>query len=173
MDALKLASGAVHTQALLDATAKTGLPIILSTGCCDLADVDRAWSALTVAHDNLALLQCTSSYPTADADMNLLTIPAFRAHYPATVVGLSSHHPTNQHEPVAYALGARIFEKHFTLSRDLGPGDHANSLDPAGLRDLVAKLRSVEAALGSGEKRFLPCEEEGRRRLDVNFGKEA
>lgn len=181
VDAIKLASGATHNPELLDAAAATGLPILLSTGCADLCDVEISMMGLgnkfafnmglghKFAFDRVALLQCTSSYPTASADMHLRTLTEYRSLYPSTVVGLSSHHPANTIEPVAYALGARIFEKHFTLSRDLGPGDHANSLDPAGLRELVANLRAVEAAMGDRVKRFLPCEEEGRKRLDVTY----
>lgn len=168
-DAIKLASGAVHNPSMVDAAAKTGLPILLSTGCAGLSDIARVIGSLLWARRSVALLQCTSAYPCPDDAMHLRTIETFRGHFPATTVGLSSHHPANTLEPVAYALGARIFEKHFTLSRALGVGDHANSLDPAGLRELVGNLRAVEVALGDGVKRFLPCEDTGRRRLDLNW----
>jgi sialic acid synthase len=169
VNAIKLASGAVHNHDLLSAAAATGLPLLLSTGCSSLDDIKWAINAIENPLANLAILQCTSAYPCASASMHLRTIETFRTIVPRTIVGLSSHHAANILEPVAYALGARIFEKHFTLSRDLGPGDHANSLDPVGLRDLVDNLRGVEAAMGDGVKRFLPCEEMGRRRLDVTY----
>jgi sialic acid synthase len=166
VDSIKLASGAVHNPALLRAADATGLPLLLSTGCADRQDVFNAMMRLP---GNVALLQCTSSYPCAAADLHLRTLTAYRADYPQTVVGLSSHRLDNTLEPVAYALGARIIEKHFTLSTALGVGDHANSLDPAGLADLVAKLRETEAAMGDGVKRFLQCEEAGRMRLDMTY----
>lgn len=171
VDAIKLASGAVHNPALLDAAAATGLPLLLSTGCSDMSDVEIAMMAFR-GQRNVCLLQCTSVYPCPDEAMGLRTIETYRRNYPGTIVGLSSHHQQNTLEPIAYALGARVFEKHFTLSRDLGPGDHANSLDPTGLRELVGNLRAVEAAMGDGVKRFLPCEEIGRLRLDPTFAKE-
>jgi N-acetylneuraminate synthase/sialic acid synthase len=169
VDAMKAASGAVHNLELIDAMAQSGLPILLSTGCAELEDVDRAMMGVYRYHGNVCLLQCTSAYPCPDEAMHLRTIGTYRLNYPQTTIGLSSHHQGNYLEPVAYALGARIFEKHFTLSSDLGPGDHANSLDPAGLRELVQNLRAVEAAMGDGVKRFLPCEETGRLRLDVHY----
>jgi sialic acid synthase len=166
VDAIKLASGAIHNVTLLEQAQATDFSVIVSTGCATIHDVSNA---VWCERKNTCLLQCTSSYPCASSDMHLRTITEYRALYPATIIGLSSHHPSNFLEPVSYALGARIFEKHFTLSRDLGPGDHPNSIDPAGLRELVANLRAVEAAMGDGVKRFLPCEEEGRKRLDVTY----
>lgn len=168
VDAIKLASGAVHNPGLLAAAAATGLPLILSTGCADLTDVETAMLALQ-CRGNVALLQCTSAYPCAASDLHLQTITTYRTRYPETIVGLSSHHPDTWLEPVAVGLGARIIEKHFTLSKRLGPGDHAHSLEPDELAQLAARLRDTHAALGNGSKRFLPVEHEGRRRLDVGF----
>ena len=175
VDAIKLASGGLYNNQLLDAAMFNRCPLLISSGCCDWITLLHVMERTIGRYghyrdqDRIALLQCTSAYPCPSDAMHLLTIDTYRRDYPATVVGLSSHHQGNYLEPVAYALGARIFEKHFTLSRDLGPGDHANSLDPAGLRELVANLRAVEAAMGDGVKRFLPCEEEGRKRLDVTY----
>jgi len=168
VDGIKLASGATHNHALLDVAAATGLPVLLSTGCAGMADVEIAMMALR-PRGNVALLQCTSAYPCASSDMHLRTILEYRGLYPETIVGLSSHHPGTWLEPAAVALGARIVEKHFTLSKRLGPGDHANSLEPDELAELAARLREAHAALGDREKRFLPCEETGRLRLDVAY----
>lgn len=169
VDAIKIPSGAIHDPDLLSHVSTCVAPVILSTGCAWENDVANAVATVERFKTRCALLQCTSSYPCADEHMHLRTIATYRRDYPSTIIGLSSHHFSNLLEPVAYALGARIFEKHFTLSRALGAGDHANSLEPEGLCELVANLRSVEVAMGDGIKRFLPCEEMGRKRLDVHY----
>lgn len=165
VDAIKAASGDIRNPDLLSRMASLGIPMLLSSGGASLADVDRAVQAVTSHHRNVALLQCTSSYPCADVDLHLRTIETYRSRHPQTCVGLSSHHAGTYLEPVAYALGARIVEKHFTLSRALGAGDHAMSLDPAALHDLVENLRSTYRALGNYDKRELPCESTGILRL--------
>ena len=170
-DAIKAASGALYNEPLIEAMAKARVPVILSTGCADMDSVTKAVAIATffAGPKYVAALQCTSQYPTPSIDMNLLALRAYRLAMPQTIVGLSSHAKDNTFEPVAYAIGARIFEKHVTLSRHLGPGDHAMSLEPDGLKDLVRRLRETKVALGDGVKRFLPCEETARRRLDVTY----
>jgi len=165
LDAIKVASGDAKNVPLLEYVSNLNLPTIVSTGGAGMEDVERAHSVLSRLKRQFCLLQCTSTYPCPDADMNLRVIQVLRERFPDTIIGLSSHHPENIMEPVAYALGARIVEKHFTLSRKLGLGDHAISLEPRMLRDLVNRLRATKLALGDGSKRELTSEATGILRL--------
>jgi sialic acid synthase len=106
----------------------------------------------------LALLCCTAEYPCEPRDMQLRTIETYRERFPTIVVGISDHQSGIAMGPVAFALGARIHEKHFTLSRTMKGSDQAFSLEPVGLRKLCRDLERVREALGDGVKRRLPGE---------------
>ena len=117
-------------------------------------------------YQQLALLQCTASYPLTDpALLNLRAIETFRQRYPAIVTGLSSHFPLGWDAVLAYAIGGRVFEKHFTLDRNMRGADHKFSLTPAMLRSLVDRLGQAGIALGSGHKDRLPAEAEAVRKM--------
>jgi len=91
--------------------------------------------------------------------MNLRVITTYRERFPDAVIGLSDHQNGIAMAVVAYALGARVIEKHFTLNRAWKGTDHAFSLEPVGMRKMVRDLRRAEAALGDGIKRVYPSEE--------------
>ncbi len=165
VDGLKVASGDIKNPSLLEYMAALKLPMVLSTGGAAESDVQRAVQAVSALHANFCLLQCTSSYPCKAADMNLAVIESYRRRFPECVIGLSSHHLDNYLEVAAFALGARVVEKHYTLSRHLGQGDHAMSLEPAMLKELVDRLRTTRLALGDGVKQELPSEAVGVLRL--------
>jgi N-acetylneuraminate synthase/sialic acid synthase len=105
------------------------------------------------------VLHCTASYPADIEDLNLSVITALSERYPELVIGLSDHHNGIAMAPVAYMLGARAFEKHFTLNHAWKGTDHAYSLMPDGMRRFVRDLQRVPTALGDGVKRRLPSEE--------------
>jgi pseudaminic acid synthase len=105
----------------------------------------------------LALLKCTSAYPSPPEEMNLAAIPHLTASF-GSVVGLSDHTLSSEVAVAAVALGASIVEKHFTLSRCDGGPDAAFSLEPAELAGLVRSIRVVEKAVG--EARFAPTAHE-------------
>src|SRR5205085_1331206 len=109
--------------------------------------------------DQICLLQCTAGYPPAWEEMNLRVIETFRARYPDTVVGLSSHDSGIAMAVASYMLGARVVEKHFTLNRAMKGTDQAFSLEPTGMRKLVRDLRRTRLALGDGKKRTYASEE--------------
>ena len=92
-------------------------------------------------------------------------IPTLRERYPELVIGLSDHHNGIAMAPVAYMLGARVFEKHFTLNHAWKGTDHAYSLMPDGMRRFVRDLQRVPAALGDGVKRRLPSEERALQKM--------
>lgn len=156
--AFKIASGDITNTPLLRHVAALGKPVIVSTGGATIEDVDRAVEAVAAFDVPVCLLQCTAAYPAAVEDLNLQVIATLRERYPDVVVGLSDHQDGIAMSLVAYMLGARVIEKHFTLSHTWKGTDHAFSLMPEGMRKLVRDLRRVPDALGDGVKHPLEIE---------------
>lgn len=157
--AIKVGSSDNDNPPVLRRIAETGLPAILSTGMCTLADVGRALAVLLEAGaGQIALLQCTTSYPAPFDQVNLRTIPAMAGAF-GVPVGLSDHTTGTHVAAAAVALGACIIEKHFTLDRGLPGPDQQASLEPDELASLVEQTRDVEASLGDGVKQILQVEE--------------
>jgi sialic acid synthase len=157
--AIKIASGGLTDHALLTHVSSYGRPIILSTGGGTWEDVDAAVNTLSKGSAPFALLHCTAAYPVLNyAELNLLAIVEMRARYPETVIGWSGHDSGIAMSLVAYAYGARIIEKHFTLNRALKGTDHAFSLEPTGLRKLVRDLSRARESSGDGIKRLYDSE---------------
>ena len=156
--AYKIASGDLRNTPLLRHVAAFGKPLIVSTGGATLEDVDRAVETVTAINPQLCLLQCTAAYPAAVEELELGVITTYRERYPKLVVGLSDHQDGIAMAPVAYMLGARVIEKHFTSSHTAKGTDHAFSLMPEGMRKLVRDLRRVPVAIGDGVKRPLRSE---------------
>ena len=159
MPAYKIASGDLKNTPLLEHVARIGKPMFVSTGGGTMEDVQRAHDTIMPINPQLCLLQCTASYPVEAEEMNLRVISTYRERFPDAVIGLSDHQNGIAMAVVAYALGARVIEKHFTLNRAWKGTDHAFSLEPLGMRKLVRDLRRTEAALGDGRKRVYPSEE--------------
>jgi sialic acid synthase len=157
--AFKFASGDLKNTPLQRHVAAFGKPMFLSTGGGTMEDVERAVDAILPINDQLCVLQCTAAYPADVEDLNLNVIPALRERFPDLVIGLSDHQNGIAMAVVAYMLGARVIEKHFTLDHALKGTDHAFSLMPDGIRRLVRDLHRIPAALGDGLKRPLPVEE--------------
>jgi len=156
----KLASGDITNIPLIKHVASFGKPIILSTGGADMENVRQAVDAVLETNKDLVLLQCTACYPVENyRDMNLRVIETYRKEFPDVVVGLSDHESGIGMALVAYTLGARVIEKHFTLNRAWRGTDHAFSLSPTGLCKLIRNLKRASEALGDGVKRRLPSEE--------------
>ena len=143
---------------LIAHVARFGKPVIVSTGGAAMEDVQRVYDAIMPINPQLCLLQCTASYPAEPEDMNLRVITTFRERYPDVVAGLSDHQNGIAMADVAYILGARVIEKHFTLNRASKGTDHAYSLEAVGMRKLVRDLHRVRVALGTGVKQALPIE---------------
>jgi N-acetylneuraminate synthase/sialic acid synthase len=158
MPAYKLASADLSNTPLLRHVASFGKPMLLSTGGATADDVDRAVETIRPLNEQLCILQCTAAYPCETEDLHLRVITTFRELYPDYVIGLSDHQNGISMALVAYMLGARVIEKHFTLNHAWKGTDHAFSLMPEGLRKLVRDLRRVPVALGDGVKRPLPVE---------------
>ena len=159
LTAFKFASGDLKNTPLQRYVASFGKPIFLSTGGGTLTDIERAVETILPLNRQLAVLQCTAAYPAAAEDLNLRVISTLRDRFPDLVIGLSDHQSGIAMALVAYMLGARVIEKHFTLDHAWKGTDHAFSLMPDGLRRLVRDLRRVPVALGDGVKRPLPVEQ--------------
>lgn len=158
MPAYKIASGDLRNIPLLKYIAECRKPMLLSTGGATLDDVQRAYDTIMPINPRLCLLQCTATYPTAPEEMNLRVIATLREHFPDVVVGLSDHYNGIAMAVVAYMLGARVIEKHFTMSHVWKGTDHALSLEPIGMEKMIRDLRRSRLALGDGIKRILQSE---------------
>jgi pseudaminic acid synthase len=146
--AYKIASSEVVDIPLIQRIAATGKPIIISVGMASLAEIDEAISTIRkTSNSEIALLKCTCAYPALPEEMNLKTIPDLAEKY-AVPVGISDHTLGVTVPVVAVALGARIVEKHFTLSRDVFGPDSEFSLEPEEFEEMVKAIRIAEKALG-------------------------
>ena len=154
----KIASGDLKSTPLLKYVAQTGKPVLVSTGGGLMDDVQRAFDVITAENPNIAILQCTAAYPCEPEEMNLNVITTFRDNFPDKVIGLSDHQSGISMALVAFTLGARIVEKHFTLNRAWKGTDHAFSLEPVGLTKLVRDLRRARVAMGDGMKKSIEKE---------------
>lgn len=157
----KIASYEISYPALLRLAADSGKPLILSTGAASPSDIDWAVDTFRNAGGkDLTLMQCTACYPAPPHAMNLLVLPWLKKRYQVQI-GLSDHSLEPLTAPLAaYALGARVIEKHFTLDRLLKGPDHSFSIEPRELSLLVSSLRHLEKMLGDGEKKIEAAEEE-------------
>jgi sialic acid synthase len=156
--AYKIASGDIRNLPLLRHVAGLQKPMIISTGGATLAEVDEACQAILPLNSRLCVLQCTATYPTEPEEMNLRVIETLRNRFPGVVVGLSDHYNGIAMAVVAYMLGARVIEKHFTLNHTWKGTDHALSLEPIGMHKMIRDLQRARIALGDGVKRMLPSE---------------
>src|SRR3989442_1768246 len=163
--AFKFASGDLRNTPLQRYVAGFGKPMFLSTGGGTMEDIDRAVDTILPINDQLCVLQCTAAYPADVEDLNLNVITTLRERFPELVIGLSDHQNGIAMAVVAYMLGARVVEKHFTLNHAAKGTDHAFSLMPEGMRKLVRDLQRVPDALGDGIKRPLAIEEAPIRKM--------
>jgi len=180
---IKLSSGDITNAPLLLLAARSGKPVILSTGMSTLDEVAAALGVLAFGYreahakpsiaafdrcfataegraalgDKVVLLHCTTEYPAPMADVNLRAMGTLRDAF-GLPVGYSDHTPGIAIPTAAVALGAVVIEKHFTLDRSLPGPDHKASLEPDELKQMVRAIREVEAALGSPIKQPAPSE---------------
>ncbi len=152
MPAFKIASGEITNFPLLKHIASKGKPVILSTG---MATIDEIQTAIKTLRDSgqtaIVALHCTTSYPASMDELNLRSMQTMHAML-GVPVGYSDHSLGITAPIAAVALGACVIEKHFTLDRAMSGPDHAASLQPGELGEMVRAIRDVEKALGSGKK---------------------
>lgn len=160
--AIKLGSGELTNHPLLAELARMGRPLLISTGMATLEEVEDA-AAVLEAHwrdgesPRVCWLHCVSSYPAPVEQSNLRAMQSLRLAVGGPV-GMSDHTMGFEVTLAAAAMGARVIEKHLTLSRDMAGPDHAASLEPAEFKAMMQQLRRIESAMGDGVKRPVPCE---------------
>lgn len=158
--AFKIGSGELTNLQLLAHVAGKGRPVIISTGMSVLDEVKTAVDVVRSAGNNeIVLMHCVSNYPALPEEVNLKAMDLLSASI-GVPVGYSDHTVGSFVAVAAVAMGACIIEKHFTLSREQAGPDHKASLDPSGLADLVAAIRTVELAIGDGVKKPADSEKE-------------
>lgn len=161
-DLIKVPSGEMDNWPLLVAAASYGLPIIVSTG---MATTKEAVASVEVMRKygagDITVLHCNTQYPTPFADANVLAMTTLGKACNCPY-GYSDHTRGIVVPVMAVSLGASVIEKHFTLDRTMEGPDHAASLEPHELAEMVASVRAAEEALGSPEKRVTPSEASNR-----------
>lgn len=146
--AYKVASFEINDIPFIRKIARIQKPIIISTGIAHIEDIDLALrTCKEEKNDNVILLKCISSYPAPYENMNLNVIPNMQQTFDC-VCGLSDHSMGTEIPVAAVALGARVIEKHFTLSRQDGGEDSLFSMEPQEFKEMVKQIRNVEKALG-------------------------
>lgn len=150
----KIPSGEITNYPYLRKIAQYGEPVILSTGMCELSDIEAAIQVLLsygLQKKQITVLHCNTEYPTPMRDVNLKAMLEIERKF-GVAVGYSDHTEGIEVPIAAVALGATVIEKHFTLDKNMNGPDHKASLEPQDLRAMVKAIRNIEQALGSGHK---------------------
>lgn len=148
----KIPSGEITNFPYLVALAKTEKPVIMSTGMCEMGEINAAIEVLRKnGTTDIKLLHCNTEYPTPFEDVNLRAMQTMRDAFNLEV-GYSDHTKGIDVPAAAVAIGATVIEKHFTLDRNMEGPDHKASLEPDELADMVSSIRNIEKALGTGDK---------------------
>jgi len=164
-DIFKIGSGELTNVPFLRHIGGFNKKIILSTGMGTLGEIEQAISVLTQAgtnKSNITLLHATTMYPTPMKDVNLSAMNIIKTAFDIDV-GYSDHTMGVEVPVAAVALGAKVIEKHFTLSRDMQGPDHKASLEPDELANMVKSIRNIEMALGDGIKSPQSCELDNKK----------
>lgn len=155
----KIPSGEITNLPYLIEIAKTKKPIIMSTGMCDLYEVEEAIEILKKYESGeVTLLHCNTQYPTPFEDVNLASMNTLRKKF-GVEVGYSDHTLGIEVPIAAVALGATVIEKHFTLDKKMSGPDHKASLEPQEFAEMVNAIRHIENSIGDGQKRPSVSEE--------------
>lgn len=158
IQAYKIASADLINIPLQKYIAKKNKPIFMSTGGGNFKDIERAYKNIIKYNKKLIILHCTASYPANLDDMNLAVINELKKKYKKINIGLSDHENGIDAATIAYMLGARVFEKHFTLDRSWKGTDHAFSLEPQGLSKMIRNLNRISVMIGNKNKQLLNSE---------------
>jgi N-acetylneuraminate synthase len=171
MKAFKVASSDMSTIPYLKHIARYNKPILLSTGASTMEEIEEAVQAIKEEGNNqIVVMHCTLCYPTMYPDRevhyedaNLSIIQTLKAKFPDLVIGISDHTQTPSSSVIAYAMGADVIEKHYTVDKTLGKSaDHWFSVDPEELKEIVDNCKEVQTLKGTAEKKVFDCEKETR-----------
>ena len=160
MPLFKIPSGEITNLPYLRHIGKMGKPIIMSTGMSTLDEVHNALNILIESgadKEQITILHCNTEYPTPMKDVNLKAMLTIKDELGVNI-GYSDHTLGIEVPIAAVAIGATVIEKHFTLDRNLPGPDHAASLEPHELKEMVSAIRNIEKAIGNGMKKPSPSE---------------
>ena len=160
----KISSFHVTDLPLIERVCKTKKPILLSTGMSTIDEIDKAVNLIRKYTDQYSINHCVSSYPTVDEDINLNVIKTLQDRYKCPV-GYSGHERGIAICVSVVVLGVSTIERHFTLDRTMKGPDHASSIEPSGMADVVQRTRRFFVAMGSPEKKILDCELKNRKKF--------
>lgn len=156
LDLVKIPSGEITNLPYLRKAAQLFKKVILSTGMCTMGDIAAAidvFLAEKISKDNITILHCNTEYPTPMSDVNLKAMLSIQKEF-GTEIGYSDHTLGIEVPVAAVALGASVIEKHFTLDNTMEGPDHAASLEPHKLKEMVKAIRNIELAIsGDGLKK--------------------
>ncbi|KAJ8953353.1 hypothetical protein NQ314_007362 [Rhamnusium bicolor] len=160
---IKIGSGDSNNSLLIEKAAKTGIPLIISTGMLELDAVKTIYNLVSKYHKKFVLLHCVSAYPAPFEDINLSVVTLFKREFPDITIGYSGHELGTHISTAAVALGCKVIERHITLDKTQKGSDHCCSLEPDEFKMLVDNIRNVEKAMGQPVKVMqnseLPCYE--------------
>lgn len=168
--AYKIASGDNNFFPLIEVIARTGKPVLLSSGLTDMEEISKTvefirtiWSEISTAQE-MAVLHCVASYPATANEVNLLAIQ--KLHELGVTPGYSDHTIGIEAAVLSAAMGARVIEKHFTVDKDYSDfPDHKLAADPDDFKQLVSRVREAVAMMGDGIKHLQPTEETGMQKI--------
>lgn len=162
----KIPSGEITNYPYLRKIAQYKEPVILSTGMCELSDIEAAMKVLLdfgVRKEQITILHCNTEYPTPFADVNIKAMLEIGEKF-GVQIGYSDHTKGIEVPIAAVALGATVIEKHFTLDKNMEGPDHKASLEPDELKAMISAIRNIEQALGSGHKTISESE---RKNIEI------
>lgn len=161
---IKIPSAKLTDLTLLEAAAKSGKPLIVSTGMSDFTEIDPAVNILNKHNARYALLHCNAAYPAPEGELNVKCVQTLRKKY-GCPVGYSGHEYGLEPTVFAAVLGAKIFERHITLDHTMWGTDQAASLEITGMDTLKRRIEHVDLVLGDGVERVTESEIPIRKKL--------
>jgi sialic acid synthase SpsE len=160
----KISSFHVTDLKLIEYVCQTKKPIIISTGMSTIEEIDKAIELIKKYTKDFVIMHCVSCYPTEDKDVNLNIIPTLKNRYNCPV-GYSGHERGIAISASTVLLGSCAIERHFTLDRTMKGPDHASSVEPVGLNDIVTRSKKFFVSMGKSEKDVLDCELQNRKKF--------
>ena len=160
----KISSFHVTDLKLIEYVCQTKKPIIMSTGMSTIEEIDKAVELIKKFTKDFIIMHCVSCYPTEDKDVNLNIISTLKNRYNCPI-GYSGHERGIAITASTVLLGCCAIERHFTLDRTMKGPDHASSVEPIGLNDIVTRSKKIFSAMGTSEKDVLDCELKNRKKF--------
>lgn len=173
MPLFKIASCLIPDKRLIRHIAKFNKPLILSTGGCELDEIQDAVDMIYTENNySLVIMVCTLSYPAKNQDAHLVRIRKLNGLFPEAIIGYSDHTEPDENmliPSIAVSLGAKVIEKHFTLDRTMGRSGHSFSVDPLLLKKMVENIRLTEDVMGSQDLGIKEVEQKTRQNARMSI----